>query len=229
MDNTDIRKNVLESAFGLARAIRRGPGHMRFTLPPAVERTLMVISENDGISAGELCELLDMRPSSVSELSDRMSARGLVEKKADEADKRVSRIYLTDLGKAQAARVAEVRTEALNSFSACFTDEEAAQFCELAGKLAAHLNENSGDGPDGPCCGPHGGHHGNGTEGCGPHGGPHGHGHHGAAGCGHHGHGTEGCGHHGAHGHGHNGPEGCGHHRIHGKGHCLHRHAMGRF
>ncbi len=213
MDNTDIRKNVLESAFGLARTIRRGPGHMRFTLPPAVERTLMVISENDGLSAGELCELLDMRPSSVSELSDRMAARGLVEKKADEADKRVSRIYLTDLGKAQVARVAEVRNEALNSFSACFTDEEAAQFCELAGKLAAHLNENSGDGPDGPCCGPHGG--------------PHGHGHHGAEGCGHHGHGTEGCGHHGPHGHGEG--HACGHHGPHGKGYCLHRHAMGRF
>ena len=217
MDNTDIRKNVLESAFGLARAMRRGPRPMQPTLPPALERTLMVISENDGISSGELCELLDMRPSSVSELSDRMANRGLVEKKADEADKRVSRIYLTELGKAQVARVAEVRTEALNSFSACFTDEEAAQFCELAGKLAAHLNENAGDGPEGPCCGPHRG--------------PHGHGPHGPEGCGHHGphahgpHGPEGCGHHGLHGEG----RGCGHHGPHGKGHCLHPHMMHRF
>ena len=124
MDNTDIRKNVLDAAFGLARAMRRGPKPMAPTLPPAVERTLMAIADNDGLSAGELCELLDMRPSSVSELSDRMAERGLVEKKADEADKRVSRIFLTELGKAQADRVAEVRTEALNSFSACLTEDE---------------------------------------------------------------------------------------------------------
>lgn len=159
MDNKNIRKNVLESTFGLARALRRGPKHMEHTLPPAVERTLMVISDNDGLSAGELSELLDMRPSSVSELSDRMAARGLVEKKADEADKRVNRIFLTELGKAQVSRIAEVRTEALNNFSACFTDEEAEKFCELADKLAAHLSDNA----DGKvCCGHHG---------------PHGHGH----------------------------------------------------
>lgn len=159
----DIRKNVLESAFGLARALRRGPGHMERSLPPAVERTLMVISENDGLSSGELCELLDMRPSSISELSDRMAARGLVEKRADESDKRINRIFLTELGKAQVSRIAEVRTEALNSFSACFTDEEAEKFCELAGKLAAHLSDTAeGEG----CCGHRGGHHG-----------PHGHGH----------------------------------------------------
>ena len=160
MDNIDIRQKVIESAFGLARAIRRGPRHMEHDLPLPVERTLAVISENDGLSSGELCELLDMRPSSVSELTDKMTERGLIEKSQDEADKRVSRIFLTELGKAQAVRISEVRTEALNSFSACFTDEEAAQFCELAAKLSAHLKESAKDtargcGHHGHCFGPH--------------------------------------------------------------------------
>lgn len=157
MDNIDIRQKVIESAFGLARAIRRGPRHMEHDLPLPVERTLAVISENDGLSSGELCELLDMRPSSVSELTDKMTERGLIEKSQDEADKRISRIFLTELGKAQAVRISEVRTEALNSFSACFTDEEAAQFCELAAKLSAHLKESAKDTARG-CChhGPHG-------------------------------------------------------------------------
>ena len=168
MDNIDIRQKVIESAFGLARAIRRGPRHMEYDLPLPVERTLAVISENDGLSSGELCELLDMRPSSVSELTDKMTERGLIEKSQDEADKRVSRIFLTELGKAQAVRISEVRTEALNSFSACFTDEEAAQFCELAAKLSAHLKESAKDTARG--CGHHG-------HGFGPHKGPKWHGH----------------------------------------------------
>ena len=97
MDNIDIRQKVIESAFGLARAIRRGPRHMEHDLPLPVERTLAVISANDGLSSGELCELLDMRPSSVSELTDKMTERGLIEKSQDESDKRVSRIFLTEL------------------------------------------------------------------------------------------------------------------------------------
>ena len=186
MESIDIRQKVIESAFGLARAMRRGPRPMQHDLPMPVERTLTVISENDGLSAGELCELLDMRPSSISELTDKMAERGLVEKRADEADKRVSRVFLTELGKAQAERISEVRSEALSSFSACFTDEEAAQFCELASKLAAHLKEAAGEGPQecgchhgphghGHGCGPHGHEHGHGP-GCGPHKGPHWHG-----------------------------------------------------
>ena len=178
MGNTDIRKNVIESSFALARAMRRGPKHMEHNLPPAVERTLMVIAENDGLSAGELCELLDIRPSSASELSDKMSERGLVEKKADENDKRVSRIYLTELGKAQAAQLVKNRDDAISEFSGCFSDEEAEQFCTLANKLSAHLKELAGDAEgcgmghhEGRGChkGPHGGH------GC--HKGPHGMGH----------------------------------------------------
>ena len=169
MENTEIRKNVIDSAFALARAMRRGPRHTEHQLPPAMERTLMVISENDGLSSGELCQLLDVRPSSASELTDRMSEKGLLEKQPDEADKRVSKIFLTELGKAQAARLAELRSEAVSAFSACFTDEEAIQFCTLAYKLAAHLNQNADEescrkGPEGRghghCCGrgPHGRH-----------------------------------------------------------------------
>ena len=203
MDSIDIRQNVIEAAFGLARAIRRGPKPMEHDLPMPVERTLSVISKNDGLTAGELCELLDMRPSSVSELTDKMAERGLIEKAQDEADKRVSRITLTELGKAQASRIEEVRSEALNSFSACFTDEEAAQFCELAGKLSAHLKETAGEGPKD--CGCHHGPHGHGPHGHGPMGGP-------------------GCGHHGPHGHGH----GCGPHKgPHWHGPCMH-HPMHR-
>mgnify|MGYP002860934688 CR=1 FL=1 len=180
MDNIEIRQNVMESAFALARAMHRGPRRMEHDLPPAVERTLLAVSENDGLSSGQLCELLDIRPSSASELTDKMAEKGLLEKKADEADKRINRIFLTELGKAQAARIAEVRSEALSAFSACFTDEEAAQFADLANRLSAHLRTARAEGApenEGGCFKDRGhgcGGHGHGPHG--PHGGEYGHG-----------------------------------------------------
>ena len=164
--------NVMMAAFGLARAIKRRPPRMEHALHPAAEHTLMVIAENDGLSSGELCELLDVRPSSVSEIADKMAARGFVEKKDDETDKRVTRIFLTELGKAQAKQIADTMQQALDEFSACFTEEEAAQFCALANKLSAHLKELAAEDPEGSGCGCHKGHHGP-AGGC--HRGPHGH------------------------------------------------------
>ncbi|MBQ2311955.1 MAG: MarR family transcriptional regulator [Firmicutes bacterium] len=164
--------NVMMAAFGLARAIKRRPPRMEHALHPAAEHTLMVIAENDGLSSGELCELLDVRPSSVSEIADKMAARGFVEKKDDETDKRVTRIFLTELGQAQAKQIADTRQQALDEFSACFTEEEAAQFCALANKLSAHLKELAAEDPEGSGCGCHKGHHGP-AGGC--HRGPHGH------------------------------------------------------
>ena len=170
--NTEKEYDVMRSAFGIARALKRGPHRAPHMLPPGVERTLMVIAANDGLSSGDLCEILDVRPSSLSEITDKMVQRGLLEKKESAEDKRVTKIFLTELGKAQAEQIETSRTEAINALTSCFTEDEAKQFCELADKLAEHLKSLSeGEGEDGPegfrkgpgHCGPHG-HHG-------PHGG----------------------------------------------------------
>ena len=81
MEDKEIRSeyNVIRSAFGLARALKRRPPEMHHDIPPAAERALTVIAKNDGLSSGELCEILDVRPSSVSELADKMAARGKIE------------------------------------------------------------------------------------------------------------------------------------------------------
>ena len=155
-----MENNVMRSAFGLARAMKRRPARREHLLHPAAEHTLMIIAENDGLSSGELCELLDVRPSSLSEMMEKMAARGFVEKTDDEADRRITRISLTELGKAQAEQIAKTRRQAVSEFSACFTEEEAAQFCALADKLSAHLKELAAADPqqsEEPCPGgPHG-------------------------------------------------------------------------
>lgn len=162
---------VIESTFKLMRAMRRRPPRGEHEFPPSVGHLLMTLKENDGASSGDLCEYLDIRPSSMSELLARVEEHGLIERKNSEADKRVTRAFLTAKGLDAAQKLEENRATAEADFSACFTEEEKAQFCALAEKLAKHLEETA---PKPEFGGPHGG-----PGHCGHHCGPGPFGHHG--------------------------------------------------
>ena len=164
----DVKKDdkefdVLRSALTLSRTLkRRPPMHREHSFPPAIERALLVIAEAESTSFSQLCVDLDIRPSSLSELTDKMSEAGLIEKKDDANDKRVTLISLTEAGKAAADQEAACRKADLAAFSACFTEEEAEEFCELADKLSSHLKAitaDEGSPEEGSPCGPeHRGH-----------------------------------------------------------------------
>ena len=179
------RIDVIKSALKLSRAMRRRPPGGEHKFPPPVARTLSVLTDNDGATSRELCEILDVRPSSLSELLGKMEEHGLVTRRASDEDKRAAKVLLTDEGKAAASGLKEDMEKHAAEFSACFTDEEAAQFYVLAEKLSAHLEASAPEREEGPC-----GH----GRGHGPCHGPRGfHGHHGPFGCpegfhGHHGH-----------------------------------------
>ena len=146
--------NVIESTFKLIRATKRRPTRGEHDFPPTVGHLLGVLKDNDGASSAELCEVLDVRPSSMSELLTRMEEHGLVERKTSEADRRVTRVFLSQKGADTVAQIAEMRAKAEAEFSACFTEEEKLQFCALADKLAKHLEEIA---PKAPAGRPHGG------------------------------------------------------------------------
>ena len=163
---------VIWAALKIARAMRRSaPRKNAPAFPPAVGRALHVIARNENISSRELCEKLDVRPSSLSELLARMEARGLIVRTPDENDRRIVRIALSETAKTDlAARRADRKAEA-EKLTACFTAEEAAAFVALADKLSAHLEALAGEDGDGNDNGPRGGHGYRGGHGRGPIGG----------------------------------------------------------
>lgn len=178
------KNDVIFAVMKVSRAMHRRPPKGD-GLPPAMGRTLDILAANDGATSRELAELLDVRPSSLTEMLDRMETAGLVTREADENDRRVVRVRMTEKCAAMAKQHADARAEHLAKVSACFTEDEAAQFCELCGRLSDHLEklaaeeaaQRVGDGADGKegCChgGPHHGHghrHGHGP--CMRHGGP---------------------------------------------------------
>ena len=175
-EKNDITRSVLK----LMRALRRHPMRPAQEVPPAVGRLLMMLQNNDGASPAELCEVMDVRPSSMSELLSRMEENGLVRRESNEADKRATRVFLSDAGKDSVQRMEEKYREENAKLAACFSEEELAQFCALCDRLSAHVESLPGEeicGPRGPhgCHGHHGpkgGHHGPHGHSHGPHGGP---------------------------------------------------------
>ncbi len=135
------RSGVILSVLRLSRALRRCPPEGREDLPPAVGRLLSCLRSNSGVSSRDLCEMLDLRPSSLSEMLSRGEEAGWLIRTPDEGDRRIQHISLSGEGLALAERREKIRRAEDEEKTACFSEEEARQFCELSRRLAAHLEE----------------------------------------------------------------------------------------
>lgn len=61
-------------------------------------QVLSVLRNHDGIKQGGLAEILEVEPITAGRMIDRMQEAGLVERRADPADRRAWRLSLTPLG-----------------------------------------------------------------------------------------------------------------------------------
>ena len=100
---------------------------------------LTLLLENDGASQREFAELLDIRPSSLTEMVVKMEAARLITRKQDEKDQRVMCIFLTEEGKKAAERLVGTTGEFTNSIFNTLTEEEREQLLKLIEKLSAGL------------------------------------------------------------------------------------------
>ncbi|MGC9270748.1 MarR family winged helix-turn-helix transcriptional regulator [Acidiphilium sp.] len=53
------------------------------------------LARNPGLSQKDLAEIIEVEPMTVARLTDRLEARGLVERRADPRDRRIWRLHLT--------------------------------------------------------------------------------------------------------------------------------------
>jgi len=156
---TENENNVILAVLKLSRALRRcspapagrpgpegrgperspDPRGRREACAPAIGRLLACVAEHPHVSSRDLCEILDLRPSSMSEMLARADGDGWIFRTVDEEDRRVQRIDLSPKGKAYMEEMEKARTQDLERKTACFTEEEKAQFCALCNRLSDHL------------------------------------------------------------------------------------------
>ena len=148
MENLD--NDVILAFLKLSRAMRRCPPERKeYPFPPAIGRLLECAAKNPGVSSRELCEFLDLRPSSLSEMLARAEADGLLARTADEADRRVQRVSLSEKGLRAVTDMENARGRDAQKKTACLTEEEKAQFVSLCNRLSEHIERLALDLPEG--------------------------------------------------------------------------------
>lgn len=96
----------------------------RFSLTPSQHLVLFALSEEEGISAGELGKRLTLDNATLSGILDRLSDSGWVIKEASEKDKRSLKLYLTAKAKEHIPHLERETTEANQEALSRFGIEE---------------------------------------------------------------------------------------------------------
>jgi DNA-binding MarR family transcriptional regulator len=95
-------------------------------LTAAQSGVLFHLGRHDGALIGDVAAALDIVPSAMTGLIDRMARAGLVERRADEGDGRASRVFLTPAGQAlrrtAAQRAARLNDRLADGFTAAELD-----------------------------------------------------------------------------------------------------------
>lgn len=83
----------------------------RIDLYPGQEFLLTNLWPEDGLTHSEVAENLCVQPATVTKMLDRLVKTGLVQRQQDSDDQRVSRIYLTEKGRARLQPIEQVWEE----------------------------------------------------------------------------------------------------------------------
>lgn len=83
----------------------------RIDLYPGQEFLLINLRSHDGLTHTEIAENLCVQPATLSKMLDRLVKTGLVQRKMDPDDQRVSRVYLTEKGRDLLQPIEEVWDE----------------------------------------------------------------------------------------------------------------------
>jgi DNA-binding MarR family transcriptional regulator len=102
------------------------------------EIILFQLWQQDGLTQTQIASALEVEPPTVTKMLHRMVTAGLVERRADPADARLSRVYLTDKGRALESSVTDIWQHLESTFTSGLSDVELA----LLRRLVTHMRTN---------------------------------------------------------------------------------------
>jgi DNA-binding MarR family transcriptional regulator len=131
---------LLVDASRLMRRHYRKQIEASLSLPFAQIRTLVRLTQCQGVRQVDLAELLELQPIALARIIDQLEASGLVERRFDPADRRANRIYLTPAAepylRSITAGTSLVREEAMRGME----DHEIAALASALQKIIDNLS-----------------------------------------------------------------------------------------
>jgi DNA-binding MarR family transcriptional regulator len=103
-------------------------------------QVLTLLQNHAGSNQGTLAELLEVEPITLGRMIDRLQDAGMVERRADPADRRAWRIYLTDVGAAQLDKLMPFARRTIDAAFDGLTPEEQDQLMCTLMKVRTNLS-----------------------------------------------------------------------------------------
>lgn len=116
---------------------------------PTQQLVLDLLLEEDGLTQGVLAELLDIRPSSLTEILNKLALRGEIERREDPNDKRIKQVFITEKGRVKAQPMKQ-KQERSEEFFSGLSEEEQRNLDQLLNKIQHGWGEDFCDLSDFP-------------------------------------------------------------------------------
>lgn len=112
-------------------------------LTPAQSHVLTWIWRHEGSHQRALADLLDIRPMTLARLVDQLAALGLVERRADPADRRAWRLHLTPLASPRLRAIRRIGAARRRAALRGLTPDEAEQLLGLLRQVRSNLGAST--------------------------------------------------------------------------------------
>ncbi|WP_067732760.1 MarR family winged helix-turn-helix transcriptional regulator [Novosphingobium naphthalenivorans] len=106
---------------------------------------LSVLQRYEGIKQGGLADILEVEPITAGRMIDRMQEAGLVERRADPADRRAWRLYLTGRGREITERLQPLASETSSEALRGVSEDETAELLRILDKMLENLTGRAAD------------------------------------------------------------------------------------
>ncbi|WP_438276013.1 MarR family winged helix-turn-helix transcriptional regulator [Nitrobacter sp.] len=113
MPDRSIESDFLFTLFEVQRLLRLFADKQasRYGLNRAQWAVLAKLERTEGLKQADVAEMMEMQPITLTRLIDKLCKAGLIERRGDETDRRINRLYLTKAARPLLAQLAVLRGE----------------------------------------------------------------------------------------------------------------------
>jgi DNA-binding MarR family transcriptional regulator len=111
---------------------------------PAQAHCLRIIAEHDGLSQRELGRAIRLSPPTVTAMLKRMEKAGIVERRPDETDGRVTRVHLTTVGRERDREARATLAKAIGAVLGSLDERDRAELARLLELVAERARQVAG-------------------------------------------------------------------------------------
>jgi MarR family transcriptional regulator, transcriptional regulator for hemolysin len=128
----DTGTDFLSALFETQRMLRQlaDKEARQFGMTRAQWAVLAKVERNEGQKQTDLADAMEMAPISLTRLIDKLCDSGLIERRSDDTDRRIKRLYLTDDARPLMAKLAVLRADVMQIAFAGVSDADMHQLVD---------------------------------------------------------------------------------------------------